>query len=191
MEPRPERNLRVQRERKFSPHHVLLGVARMALESAERKEDGWFYHELISITFTALALEALANSFGERVVERWADFESASPMAKLRVIARELGVQEASLAQDGVLVWLIRFRNKVAHAKPELVRFDASMTKKEFAKIQLEPPKAGLESEVSIANAKRALAAVQAVFDLLCEKTPQEKLDGLLGDGFSGTVTRA
>lgn len=190
MDPRSERNLRVQRERKFSPHHVLLGVAHMAFESAEKKEDGWFYHELISITFTALALEALANSFGECVVERWTDFESASPMAKLRVIARELGLQEASLDKDGVLVWLVRFRNKVAHAKPELVRFDALMTKEELVKIQLEAPKSGLESEVSLSNAKRALAAVEAVFDLLCEKTPQEKLDGLLGDGFSGTVTR-
>jgi len=45
---------RVQRDRDFKPHHILIGTAKIALESAEAKTPGWLYYELTAITFSAL-----------------------------------------------------------------------------------------------------------------------------------------
>jgi len=78
--------LQVERERNFSAHHMLLGAARMAMEDSNKQRPGWFYSDLIAITFSALSIEALCNAFGNRFVPDWKDFESSSPIAKLRII---------------------------------------------------------------------------------------------------------
>jgi hypothetical protein len=86
-------HLNVSRERRFSAHHMLLGVARMFLEDAKSKRPGWFYAELAALTLSGLAVEAICNAVGERVFSTdWKDFESASPIAKLRLICDKLDV---------------------------------------------------------------------------------------------------
>jgi len=86
------KRVRVQKKRDFEPQHLLVQVAEVALEDAQKKIPGWKNQELVAITFSALALEALANSFGNKLVSRWNDFESSSPIAKLRIICSELGI---------------------------------------------------------------------------------------------------
>ncbi len=182
--------VRVQRDRDFAPHHILLGSANMALESAENKEPGWLYHELIAITFSALALEALTNAFGERLVERWKDFESASPIAKVRMLAQKLEI-EVNFAEEpwSAVLWLVKFRNSVAHAKPEAVKFDEIMTREEFEARRREYPKSKFELGISTANARRAVNTVESILDSFCEKVPPEDLRGLICDSFSGTAS--
>ena len=184
--------LRVQREREFSPHHILIGSAMLALERARKREPGWLYDELVAITFSAMALEALANAFGERLIQRWkVDYESASPIAKLRIISANLRIPEPDFERDpwAFALWLTRFRNKVAHAKPESIKFDTTMSGAEFEKSRFELPKSKLELEISLENAERALKTIDAIFELLCRHTPVEQINGLLSDGFSGSVS--
>jgi hypothetical protein len=69
---------------------MLIAAARSALQDAEAKGPGSFYSELTAMTFSALAIEALCNSIGERMLEDWKDFESATPIAKLRLLASRL-----------------------------------------------------------------------------------------------------
>ena len=80
------------RERPFSAHHMFLGAARVALQDSKDKRPGWFYSNLIAITMSALAIEALCNTVGERIIDDWKDFESASPVAKLRLLCENLSI---------------------------------------------------------------------------------------------------
>jgi len=184
--------VRVERERPFSGHHMLLETARLGLENAEKEELGWLYHELIAITFSALALEAVANSFGHRLIARWEEHDWDGPVAKLRMIAEHLGISDAELSREpwSSAAWLFRLRSKIVHARPELVRFDQVMPVQKFEKIRREPPKSKLELKISRKNAVRAVDAAEKILDLFLARTPTDKLDGLIGDIFSGKVSK-
>src|SRR5688500_6340522 len=87
-----KRILKCISERNFSAHHMLIRVASVALTRAKTGEHEVAADALIVMTFSALAIEALCNSIGERVFKHaaWEDFESASPNAKLRLLAGRL-----------------------------------------------------------------------------------------------------
>lgn len=184
------KKFRVQREREFKPHHILIGTATMALESAETRTPGWTYYELTAITFSALALEAITNSFGERLIPRWCDFESSSPIAKLRVICARLGMDPDFEREPwNVAAWLMKFRNKVAHARPESIRYDRTLSEKELAKIRFEFPSSKMEMEISLQNAKRAVAAIDQILELFYPKLNRDDRIHLYHDGFTGGIT--
>ena len=110
---------RIEIEREFSAHHILLETAEKALKKAkDRQKIGVVHDQLIAMTFSALALEALANAFGRRLVPKWSHFEMAPPIAKLRTVARQLEIDDREFEQEprAAAVWLMSFRNKVAHA---------------------------------------------------------------------------
>lgn len=178
-------------ERHFSAHHILLGTALMSLEFAREKKPGWFYSELTVITMCALALEALANAFGERFVDTWKHFESSSPIAKLRVVCSCLSIDVDFTKEPWSSVpWLVKFRNKVAHAKPEFVQKSTVISKEEYDnRHNSRGPLSKLESDVTLPNAERAYAAVVNIKKLLCETIPVEDFEGLYADGWSGSVS--
>ncbi|MCK4790982.1 MAG: hypothetical protein KAV87_45035 [Desulfobacteraceae bacterium] len=125
----------VSKERPFSAHHMLLGAARAAIEDAESKRPGWFYSELMAITMSGLAIEALCNAVGERVIDNWNDFESSSPKAKVRVICKELDIEYKSEKEPwSSVVWLSKIRNDLAHAKPQLVNESYIWIREEYEK---------------------------------------------------------
>ncbi len=175
---------RVQ-ERHYSAHHTLLRVARFELGKAERKEDGWFDSTFVVLTFSALAIEALSNAIGDRVIPEWKDFESANPLAKVRLIAERLDLQYSPDSEPWRTIrWLGKFRNLVAHPKPEAILNDQAITDREADNRPFDPPKSKLERQVTIGNAKRAFEAVEKAKLLFCEKIPVEKRFGLFSDGW-------
>ena len=181
---------RVQ-ERPYSAHHTLLHVARIELAKAERKEPGWFNSAFIVLTFSALAVEALSNAIGDRIVPEWKDFESASPLAKMRLLAERLEVPYSSEDEPWLTIrWLSKFRNQVAHPKPEVVLNERLITEKEADNRPFDAPKSKLEHKVTVGNAKRAFDSVEKAKMLLCDKIPAEERFGLFSDGWS-THTRS
>ena len=60
--------LKVTRERNYSAHHKLIGAARIAVESAIKREPGWSYAVIVGISLCGLAVEAICNAIGDRVV---------------------------------------------------------------------------------------------------------------------------
>jgi hypothetical protein len=182
-----EKKFRVQRDRDFKPHHILIDAAKLALESAEAKVAGWTYFELTAITFSALALEALTNSFGQRLVTRWSDFESSSPIAKLRIICSRLNVEPNFETEPwATTLWLVKFRNQVAHAKPESIKFDKTMTEEEFQKLRFEFPNSKLEMQISLVNAKRSVSSIDQMLDLFYPKLKPDDRNYLYFNGFTG-----
>lgn len=184
------KKLKVTRERKFSAHHILIGAARAALQDAEKKEPGWFYSELTAITMSALALEAICNAFGERLRPDWKEFESINPIAKLILISEKSNIViDFNVEPWSTAKWLYKFRNKIAHAKPEIVNESYVWTKEEYEINKTKWPKAKLESEININNAKRAFKGVEDIKNILFEKIDVDDKAGLYSDSWSGKAS--
>lgn len=185
------RDFRRVQERHYSAHHTLLRVARFELAKAERKEVGWFDSTFVALTFSALAIEALSNAIGDRIVPDWKDFETASPLAKVRLLAERLGLPYSSKNDPWrTICWLGKFRNLVAHPKPEAILNDRFITEGDADKRLIVPPKSKIELQVTVGNAKRAFEAVEEAKLLLCDKIPAEDRFGLFSDGWSTSTSK-
>ena len=179
-----------KKEKPFSAHHMLLGAARAALEDAESKRRGWFYAELMAMTMASLAIEAMSNAIGDRVIENWKDFESSSPVAKLRIICQKLDVPFDERVEPWASVrWLTKFRNEIAHAKPELVKETYVWTREEYEKREKEGPKSKLEKKITLGTARRAVREMRKVKDILCDAVPEDERYGLFSEMWSGSAT--
>jgi hypothetical protein len=168
---------------------MLLGAAQNALDGLDEAKPGWFYGSLTAMTTSALAIEALANAFGERLVEGWEDFERSSPTAKLRLVCRELKIK-LSFDQEpwSSVKWLLKFRNQIAHAKPKLITTSHLWTEEEYEAHRFDQPKSDLEGEITVKNAKRAYHAADSLKELWCSSIPPDEAEGLYGDSWSGSA---
>ncbi len=182
--------VKVVRTRRFSAHHILIGAARAAVEDAEAKLPGWTYSQLTAITLCGLAIEAICNAVGDRVVADWKDFERASPTAKLRLLCEHLNVQYDKNQEPWSTVhWLLRQRNAIAHAKPQLVKEEHVWSRDEYDLRRTEYPLSDLERELSLDNAKRSLSATKDVLLCLTEVIPDEDCLGLYSDSWEGSAS--
>jgi hypothetical protein len=184
---------RVQ-ERIFSAHHILIDAAESATKDAETKkkarQPGWRHRVLTAMTLSALAIEALCNSVGERFFEDWEDFESARPIAKLRIIASKLEIAyEKNDDPWAAAIWLMKFRNSIVHAKPEFIEKKESLTRTEFDRSWFSRPQSKIEKNLTIGNAQRAVRTVERIKEILCEKIPAEKAFGLYADMSGGSTS--
>ena len=173
----------VTKERKYSPHHTLLGAARVCLKLAEEKQPGSHYHEFTTIVMSALSLEALANAVGSRLITDWSDFESSSPWAKLRILCETLhldfdrGKEPWSSAK-----WLCGFRNRAAHGKPEDLLLTKSVPEESFEKEMRNSPDSWLESQITLGNAKRAYKAASDIKLAFSVALPDDLKLGIYAD---------
>jgi hypothetical protein len=183
-----DKNIKVERERPFSAHHMLLGAARDALEYAKSDPSQSSFAAVTAITMSALAIEALCNTIGERVVPGWEDFESSSPKAKLRIICDELEIKyDNEIEPWSTVIWLSGVRNKLAHAKPQLVNESHLWNEQEHKKKDGLKPESKLEKTMTIGNANRAYEKITELKYLLCKHIPPEKAFGLAADMWSGS----
>jgi len=187
----PTRPLVRVQERHYSAHHTLLRIAAAEAEKAAAEEPGWFNHAFVALTLSALAIEAFANAIGARAVPDWADFESANPMTKLRLVAEKLEVPFSRKEEPWMqLHWLSKFRNRVAHPKPEKVVVERRLTREEAAaEVGRELPDSTLERDVTVPNASRSVAALRTAIDLLCERLSDEDKFYVWVDGCSSSTT--
>lgn len=189
----PVRNILVTKERIFSPHHTLLRTARRAAERLGEKEPGWQADALTVILTTALAVEALCNVIGERLIHEWGHFDRLSPWSKLRLLAEHLDVVFSRTEEPWKsLWWLLSFRNHIAHGKPKVVKIDRLMTSQEREKDQQGFgdwfPEAPFEKELTIGKARQALQAVDSLLQLLVSHLDADLRFGLEFDGWTGSA---
>jgi hypothetical protein len=181
--------LKHYQERYFSVHNAFIRIALHELELAKPGIVGEFDHALVSIVLSALAVEALGNAIGERVVAQWDDYQSLAPFAKLRLLAEKLGARFAANEEPwATLKWLCRLRNKLAHAKPELVRLEQTITQEQHEARRFDAPHSKLEAEVSESNARRAILAVETIKYMLGDLVPIERRFGLTSDGWPSST---
>lgn len=176
-----------RQEREFFAHHMLLHIASRELEIAKSTEVGRFNYCLVTMTFSALAIEALANAVGSRSVDEWNDFESISPLAKVRLIAEHLGIPYNSADEPwATLRYLIKFRNAIAHAKPEQILEEKIMSEAKYNAQLFCTPQSKVEQEITLNNAIRCFNAVQALKGIFTDALPENKRFGIYADAWSG-----
>jgi hypothetical protein len=117
----------------------------------------------------------------------------APVIAKLRTVAVQLDIENVDFDQEpwsGAL-WLMSFRNKVAHAKPERLKPTMVMTEEEVRKSEFDFPRSKLELEISLANARRAVETVRSIVRnfFYSSRVTFEDFEGLLSDECSRSVS--
>jgi len=176
-------------KRTFFAHHMLLRVAALEIAEAESSELERFNKCLTAMVMSALAIEALANAVGSRVVADWAVFEQLRPHEKLEALINQLGIARDPTAEPWTTVqFLGGFRNDIAHPKPEEVTSVHVLPQAGLEKTAFDTPLSKLEHEISLGNAKRSFAAVHALKGLLADALPQGARFGIYSDMWRGST---
>jgi hypothetical protein len=184
--------IKQRQEREFFAHHMLLHVAKLELDTAKASDVGHFNHCLVAMAFSAFAIEALANAIGSRTIDEWSDFESSSPMAKVRLLAERLNVPfDSQKAPWSTLRYLTKFRNALAHAKPEQILEERVMLEAEYEARKFRAPPSKMEREITLGNAQRCFDAVQQLKGLFTDALPVDKRFGIYADMWHGGVELA
>ena len=173
-------------KRLFCPHNAYLRIARIELEKAETKEPGWFNSAFVTITFSALAIEAICNAIGYLVDPDWNLHDKESPLGKLQYLTKLQAVPLNWKAEPWRTVrWLCKLRNDLAHPRPE----DISVIKVSIpgpgTKEHTSAPDSTLEKEITVGKAKRSFQAVEQLKDILAKTVPVEQRLGLYSDGWT------
>lgn len=184
-------NLKVSRERRFSAHHLYVHVARTHLDRAILYREGSTLNILIAITFSALGVEGICNSFGSVKVPDWlTTHEGKSPLKKVRLICGVLAVPyEDDKDPWHALEWLMALRNRLAHAKPDLIIEQGVLTSEQYDALQADfnnMPMSDLELELTIDNATRAVGAVEELLRRWGPKISASEAAGVTASVWSG-----
>jgi hypothetical protein len=111
------------------PHRLLLTGAWRHLETAKERRPGYFYDWLGAILLSALCIEAIGNTYGEVLIPDWKDFERASPIAKLRLVATACGIVPSFDEHPWATARkLIGYRNRIAHSRAEHLKVERTCT---------------------------------------------------------------
>ncbi len=106
------------KERHFLPVEMFLDPARKFVAKVKTDNPPLWPDLMAAASLLSLSLEALVNSLGPHLVNDFQDFDSASPVAKLRIIFEKLGLDfDKSRQPIADILDLARFRNKIAHPK--------------------------------------------------------------------------
>lgn len=182
--------VRVKIVRKFLPHRFLLNGVWHQLETAKEHKTGYFYDWLGAILLSALAIEAIGNTYGEALIKDWKDFEPASPIAKLRLVADECGVKpDFDKHPWETARRLIRFRNRIAHAKPQLLNVEDEHTDATYQKAAFTMPESDLEKMITDEFAIQGYDAIEKILEEFSKKIEPSKLVDVEMDGWTSVAT--
>ncbi len=182
--------VRVKVVRKFLPHRFLLNGAEHYLTTAKEHVTGVFHDWLGAILLSALAIEPIGNTYGEVLITKWKDFESASPIAKLRLVANECRVNpDFNKHPWHTARRLIQFRNHIAHAKPQQLAVERDYTVATYQRGIHEMPESDLEKSVTEEFAIQGYDAIEKILEELGANIEQSKLADLEMQGWSSEAS--
>ena len=180
----------VERTRHHKPHRDLMEAAYYALEDAKEERARGHYDQLTTILLSALAVEAVANTFGEALIPDWDKFERKETPKKLRLVSEALGIcYDARKEPWNSANWLRHTRNELAHGQPELVNSRKFVAKNQIDTTSQIRPKSGIEAEISLKNSVRAYETAEAILDTFIHATPEKQQHRFRGDGWSHSVS--
>jgi hypothetical protein len=166
---------------------MLLNAAARALEFAKAKSEAYWWDWLGAILYCSLSIEAIGNTYGETFISQWQDFESASPLAKIRLVAEHCRIQpDFSVHPWGIVPELIRFRNRIAHAKLEDISVDAVYPQADYEKYLYAKPESKLEKMVTERFAQQSYDCIYEILRLFATRLPVETLIQLETDFWHG-----
>ena len=139
-----------------------------------------------------MAIEAVCNAVGKKVINHWDDFETCNPKAKTRLICEHLCIDYDAIKEPWrTIVWLCKIRNNVAHPKAEPIITEALISEQQRNSENFRnSPESKLEKDMTLSNAKKSVAAVGSLIDLFSEKLTPEQNFGISGDMWHHTTTK-
>lgn len=169
-------NLKIEKTRYFSAHNRLLSISSNFLTNTELELEHSTDGEWVSLILSALAIESFCNAVLETTEKDWNDYETANPRAKIRIICEKYGIKyDKNREPFQNLNWVISFRNKIAHAKPERITIAHSGTYEDYERMREEGlPLSKIELQVSIEKASSVLKSVQEFKRLVLSRIPDE-----------------
>jgi hypothetical protein len=127
----------IKKERKIITYSELWRTSGYLLDLGLKDERGSYFMFLASLMFSAFSFEAFLNHIGEHLFSTWIDIEKLSPKSKLNILCEKLAIEQ----DYGKMPWqivpeIIGFRNKVAHGKNVLLKYEEIVqTTDEYEKI--------------------------------------------------------
>jgi hypothetical protein len=180
-------------QRDYSAHHLARETARAAIARAKAGLSSEREGALTAVIMSAIAVEALANTVGVRVVSGWDDYDNLRAVAKWRLICATLEIAFDPSSEPWLSAnWVMAFRNGLVHPKPVQVKTERIIPLDEFNEMttgKVEFPPSVLESKLTIANAERALQAFAGVLDALTFRLSPEHGSGIFSDSMQGGAT--
>jgi hypothetical protein len=171
---------------------MALHIAKLECEHASAHLKGRALHILQSLVFSAIALEAFTNAACARFHDStgWKAFERKPTLTKLEWLCGKITLPyDTLLGPWCTAVWLVDFRNRVVHAKPQNVENEEFFSQESFDERRIQPPESDLEKDFTLANAQCAVAAIEQAIDLVRKVFPEDLSLGLFVDSWSGTTT--
>jgi hypothetical protein len=112
-----------------------------------------------------------------------------NPLEKLDSLAKDLSiVYDQNTEPWSAITQLARFRNDIAHPKPEIVLEEKILPEVALGKTLFDSPQSQIEREITLGNAQRAHKAVCALKAILTDSLPAEKRFGIYVDMWSGST---
>lgn len=169
--------IKVTQRRHYSAHKMLLRTAEDLLLGKKYEERFCSDGDFIALVMSSLAIESLCNTVGDIIIKDWKDYESNNPKAKIRLICMELKIPyEKDDEPFKGLHWLIRFRNNIAHAKPEPLFDESSISRDEYIELQsTDGVQSKLEKMITIESAENAINSVRKLEEMIADRLPEEK----------------
>ena len=169
---------KVVKKRVFFPHAMYLDTAEHFCAELDRKEYVSWYDLMACMTMTAFSVEAILNTFGQIAIKDFGDFESCTPLAKMRILCEELEIDfEKSRSPFNSILKLLKLRNKFAHPKYKVLSFESDEMPLEEAQALYHEGEILHELETALKPelVKRSLKAVKE-FELMLKRAIGDNL---------------
>jgi hypothetical protein len=172
--------VKVTKTRDFRAHALIWHTSGWLLDAGQEKEQGSFHQFLASLVFTAFALEAYLNWLGEQLFPHWKYLDKLSPLERLQLVSDHLETELSHGSRPFQTVKaLFKFRNSVAHAKPELLKEETLEVDDEHLDMNLGKfIRSEWEQYCNATNAERSREDVKNIINRLHEAA---NLDDELG----------
>jgi hypothetical protein len=183
--------VRIEKERKVITYVAYWRTSTELLGKAQSEARGSYYLFMSSLVFSAFALEAFLNHIGEHLFQAWDDLESLNARAKINVICERLDLTP----NWGALPWqivpeIVGFRNKVAHGKNALLKFEKTVSVDNYEDILHQFLMADWQDYATESNAIRVQTHLENLFEVIHTKAAIEN-DVLFRDGFQSQSATA
>lgn len=169
---------KVIQQRVFLPYELYIDSAKHFCDELDKKDYISWYDLMASTTLLALSVEALVNTIGELVITEFKDFESMPPLAKVRMICESKGIEfNKGIFPFSDIANLIKVRNKLAHPKYKLLKYESTEMPLEEAKKHYEEigdPLHDIEKGLNPKLVKQSLKSVLGLTKIFVPLLPDE-----------------
>ncbi|MBF0674658.1 hypothetical protein [Pseudomonas sp.] len=163
---------KVIKKRIFFPHVMYLDTAKHFCEELDRKECISWYDLMACMTTTAFSVEAILNTFGHISIKDFTDFESSTPLVKMRILCEELNIDfDKGRKPFNSIIQILKLRNQFAHPKYKVLSFESAEMPSEKAREIYQQGEIlhDLEKALNPELVKRSFGAVKD-FELLLKR---------------------